>query len=466
MKKLGITTQLFLAFLALIVLVTLAMGLAARVSFTRGFLGYLNEQGLERVEQLLPAVTQAYRTHRNWDFVRERPRAWFEILRPGPRPPADSEAPREIPEPDLIGVNLRLGLLDAERKVIIGPPRISDFSAAAMRPIVVDERTVGYLAILPFQQATPGAAQRFLEGQVNATWAIGAVSIALAAMVAMVLARLLFAPLKRIAAATHSLAAGDYATRVSIDARDEIGRLGEDFNRLAVTLEKNEQVRRGMMADVSHELLTPLAILSGELDAIEDGVRGFSPATLRSLQVEVDGLSQLVRDLHDLSLSDLGALTYRMTDCDVAEILHAALHAFGSRFAELNIALETQLPDAPVMTLADEGRLRQLFNNLLENMLRYTDRDGTARIVCRVDGERIVVEFQDSKPGVPDELLPRLFERLYRVESSRNRAKGGAGLGLAICKNIVEAHQGRLSASHSPLGGLCITVELPATPTA
>src|SRR3954465_1408237 len=227
--KPGITAKLFIAVLATGILITLAMGVAAHISFTRGFLGYLNEQGVERAESLLPALTTAYKEHGNWDFLRRNPRAWFELIRSArAAQPDDTMPPGNLPEPDLTGVNLRVTLLDADRRVVIGQPNVG--SDAPLRALQVHGRTVGWLAVLPFQRATASAGVRFQERQLRAIWIIGALSVLLAAVVATWLARKLLAPVKRIAGATHRLAAGDYATRVAVTSRDEIGALAEDFN--------------------------------------------------------------------------------------------------------------------------------------------------------------------------------------------------------------------------------------------
>jgi two-component system sensor histidine kinase BaeS len=273
---------------------------------------------------------------------------------------------------------------------------------------------------------------------------------------------MVLAPVKRIAASTHRLATGDYTTRVPASSNDELGRLAEDFNQLALALAKNEQLRRGFMADVSHELRTPLSVLKGELEAIEDGIRPMSLATVQSLQGEVATLGKLVNDLYELSLSDVGALSYRKTRIDVFEVLRSTLPAFRERFAEKSIGLELQLQDEDeAFCHADPDRLRQLFNNVFENAVRYTDAGGKLVVSGFEDGRMLRLDFHDTKPGVPKEVLPHLFERFYRVESSRNRATGGAGLGLAISRNIVEAHQGSITADASPLGGLWISVSIP-----
>jgi two-component system sensor histidine kinase BaeS len=178
------------------------------------------------------------------------------------------------------------------------------------------------------------------------------------------------------------------------------------------------------------------------------------------LQAEVGTLTKLVDDLHQLSMSDEGALAYQKAPVDVINILEVASGAFRERFASRNLKIELDLPDHAVV-FGDRDRLMQLFNNLLENSLRYTDSGGALRISGKQEDNRFALTFADTAPGVTDLQLTRLFERFYRTEGSRNRASGGSGLGLAICANIVAAHGGSLRAAHSPFGGVSITVELP-----
>ena len=267
--------------------------------------------------------------------------------------------------------------------------------------------------------------------------------------------------MRGIAASTRRLANGDYGSRVDVATRDEIGRLGEDFNRLALTLERNEQLRRAFIADVSHELRTPLSLLRAELEAIEDGVRPLTQSSVKSLQGEVATLSKLVADLYDLSLADVGALAYRMVAVDLVDVLDLAAAAYRGRLQTRGIVLDGPASQRPIMISADESRLRQLFANLLENCQRYVDENGRVCITVSVDGALATVDIDDSGPGVPQDFRHQLFDRFFRMEASRNRASGGAGLGLAICRNIVEAHRGRIEAQAAPLGGLRIRVELP-----
>lgn len=477
--KLGITTKAFLAVLLVALAVLLAMGVAGRWSFTRGFVGYVDELAVQRVDDVLPKFVHAYAREGSWDFLRNNRRVWFHLTRPrmGDEEPGnwrDDKGPRDggregakgmalesPPESDLTGAVFRISLVDAEQRFVMGNPRVTDDLDAVRRPVVVDGRTVGWLVMGPFQSVSNTGAQRFYDEQLYATLLVGGIAALVAVAVSLWIARTLVAPIKQVAAATHRLAAGDYAERVAPSSRDEVGQLARDFNSLARTLEANERMRRDFMADVSHELRTPLAVLRGELEAMEDGVRRLDAEALQSLKAEVMTLTRLVNDLNELALADVGALVYRKQPVAVAEVLERTVGAYRDRLAGAGLALQFELTPGLRMA-ADEARLAQLFRNLVENTLRYTDPGGSLKIVTRREDDALCIDFLDSAPGVPDTLLPRLFERFFRGEASRNRATGGSGLGLAICRSIVEAHDGTISAHSSPLGGVWVALRFPA----
>jgi two-component system, OmpR family, sensor histidine kinase BaeS len=510
----GLTAKLFLAMLAVAVFAVLAMGIAARLSFDRGFLGYLSEQETARMQSVASSLASAYKEHGSWQFLRDNPRAWFEVMRslgapgpfgdhapappggnpdhdadmpppdpshppppdnPPPLPPQDQPPPfghpdhpphingpgSPMPFSDFTGTGTRFALLDDEGRFLFGNPAMATSAHTVKFAVTVHGRTVGTLLMLPFREVTEVGDVRFQRGQYRASWMIGLAALLLAALLAIWLARTLLTPVHRIAKATHTLAKGDYSARVATQSQDELGQLARDFNRLAVVLERNESMRREFVADVSHELRTPLAIIRGELEALEDGVRRFDNDALKSLQMEVATLNKLIDDLYQLSLADLGSMAYRKIDLDLGKLLADTVEAFQERFRKAGMACELHLPDSPVTMHADEGRLHQLFVNLIENSLRYTDVGGRLCISCTTARDSINIDLKDSAPGVDEQHLPRLFERFYRVESSRNRLSGGAGLGLAICRTIVEAHGGRIEAKPSPLGGLWMSVHLP-----
>jgi two-component system sensor histidine kinase BaeS len=462
---LNLATRLFAAVLSTAVVVAVAMGVGAHVNLNRDFLGYLNEQAVNRLDLAVPGVTAGYRQHGSWDFLHERPELWYRLLRPLPEddqvPLAERPPASQTPPAELTGASRRFTLLDSNRRRIVG--FATPAGDAVERGIVVDGLTVGWLVLTPFESASSGAEKRFADAQARTGWLVGGGAVLLAAAVAFWASRRLLRPVRQVAEATHQLAAGHYDTRVPERAvDDEIGRLAHDFNQLALSLQRNEAMRREFMADVSHELRTPLGVLHGELEALEDGVRPLDLQALRSLKTEVATLHKLVDDLYELSLADVGALSYRKAELDLRAVIDETAGAFNERLRSSGLALQLDLPAEPLLTFGDARRLRQLFANLFENSCRYTNAGGALRLQARREGQQTLIDLHDSAPGVRDEQLPRLFERFFRAEASRSRRSGGAGLGLSICERIVQAHEGRIEARPSPMGGLWLRVELPA----
>src|SRR5882762_9665842 len=359
--KPGITLKLFLAILAASAAAAAAMAIATRLSFESGFLGYLNQVEAQRLDTLTATLAAEYRRHGDWSFVRDN----YARLR-------ELAAPAQPIQ--------RLTLLDEARRRVVGNPELRE--DAAVRPVIVDDRIVGWIGQAPFRRLSSAAELSFQQEQLHAAWIIAGLALALAACVAIGLARAFLLPLKRLADATHRLSAGAYETRVEVRSGDELGRLAEDFNRLAQALQRNEQLRRRFMADVSHELRTPLAIVKGELEAIEDGVRPLSRESLASLNHEVAALGKLVDDLYQLALTDVGALAYRKEPVEVAEVLEQATEPFASRLAERGLSFQKQFT-SDLKVMADADRLAQAFRNLLENSARYTDAGGKVRVTAR-----------------------------------------------------------------------------------
>ncbi len=463
----SITFKLFLAILATCIVVALAMGMAVRYSFDSGFDDYIRERENQRLDSLAQALAVDYAEAGGWGFLAGSGDRWGRSLRlsrygrPGGEHEHERDRERDRDGGPPPGPPLRVTLLDADGGWLAGP-RVRPGAELMRHPVTVEGRSVGWLlspAPMPMV-VNDEIDRRFQARQLRATWVIVGLSVLLAALVSLLLARLLLVPVRRLALATRRLADGDFDIRVRVGAPDELGRLARDFNRLAHSLARNARLRRELMADVSHELRTPLAVLRGEIEALQDGLRVPDEAALASLAHEIGRLNRLVDDLHELSLADAGALDYRMQPLDLSALAARALDAVRERYARAGLALDQDIE--PGLRLSgDERRLEQLLANLLENSLRYTDSPGRVRLrLGRRDG-RIVLELADTAPAVAPDQLPRLFDRLYRVESSRSRLHGGSGLGLAICRSIVQAHGGGISAAPSDLGGLAIRVEWP-----
>ncbi len=463
LARITVSTRLFIAVLAVSAAAVIAAGIGSHHSFKHGFVGYLNQLAVDGMNQALPRLTVAYQERGSWDFLREQPRLWIRVMLRGLSPDLrDDTAP---PESDLTGAFLRMTLLDADRRFVIGYHG-SDEGDRIELPVKFGEQTVGWLTLMPFQNVTEMGAKRFAADQLSAHRLIVLLVILFAGLIAWWVSHAVMGPIRQVARATHELAGGNYARRVPEFGKDEVGQLAHDFNHLAATLERNEAMRREFMADIAHELRTPLGILHGELEALEDGIRPFGREALSSLQSEVAQLSKLVTDLNDLALTDVAALAYRKEDMDLMRCVAEVLERIAPRLAQCQLQLQCVLPEQPLPVFADAGRIRQLLHNLLENCCRYTDPGGMVRIQLSVNARRqAVLSCEDSAPGVAVAVLPRLFDRFYRAELSRNRASGGSGLGLAICRNIVLAHDGEIEAAAAELGGIAITIRLPLAPS-
>ncbi len=473
--RLRIQTKLFLTMLAAVSAVVVAMFLVTRWNFNRGFSRYVHAVDLARLDALAGNLEEAYAQEGSWRFVRDDPARWRRMLlesvpeslrdfrregRPGRGARRMREGPGPGPPPRGGFFGRRVVLLDRDRHRVLGPPGLAE--RAELKPLRSGGRTVGYLGLLPPTALADIRQSRFVREQRHSFAVIALGMVLLAALLSVPLARRMVRRIRGLAAATHRLASGEYGTRVPVESSDELGRLARDFNDLALTLEKNEQARRQWIADISHELRTPLSVLRGEIEALQDGVREITPKTVAALHGEVMRLTRIVSDLYELSLSDMGALTYRKDRVDLAAVLRLAAEQYRPEFEEAGIALALDSPPGrEVPVFGDAERLHQLFANLLENSRRYTDAGGSLRVRIGRIGDRVRVDFEDSAPGVPDAERARLFERFYRVERSRSRSTGGVGLGLAICRNIVEAHGGTIEALASPSGGLWVKVELP-----
>ncbi|PHS16428.1 MAG: hypothetical protein COA86_12405 [Kangiella sp.] len=353
-------------------------------------------------------------------------------------------------------------LLNRDKRVIIGPPDANKQKVNWL-DLKSNNEIVGYLGYRRTDEVTSDLDQLFIDKlKGNLSWSFLLV-VFVSALVTVELARRFVKPIIKLRKATKLIASGDYSTQLDVKSKDEFGDLSKDFNRLSQTLKNNLSARQQWIADISHELRTPVAILRAELEAVQDGIRPLSMDTVESLHQEILRLTRLINDLHELSLSDSGALAYQFKEVEISSLIEDVISKEQPLINQSHFS--TKLMNASVVknsrVFADADRLIQLFANLLNNSLVYSDKGGKIEIAFKISDQQIIIEWKDSEPAVTDQQLEKLFERLYRVEGSRNRNSGGSGLGLSICKNIVEAHHGSISAQHSNLGGVQFTICLP-----
>ena len=263
------------------------------------------------------------------------------------------------------------------------------------------------------------------------------------------------APIGDVMEAADRVAAGDYAVRVSNPARGEIGRLVHSFNEMAARLETNETQRRHLLADVTHELRTPLAVIRGNLEGILDGVYPADEAHLGPILDETTTMARLLDDLSTLSLAEAGALRLHREPTAAAALIEDVVAAFAPRAAEAGVSLSGEAAPLPDLD-ADPVRIRQVLENLVANALRHTPRGGGVRITARLDRRAALFAVADTGTGIAPEMLPRVFDRFAKSADS-----GGSGLGLAIAKSLVEAHGGAIHADSPPGKGTTVRFTIP-----
>ena len=289
----------------------------------------------------------------------------------------------------------------------------------------------------------------------------GLIAVVVALILTFVLSRRILSPVKALTKASRKLGKGDFSQRVNVDDRGEVGELAESFNTMAGDLEHNEQLRRNMVADVAHELRTPLSNLNGYLEAITDGVIKPDAETIHSLSEEGATLSRLINDLQELSLADAGELklTYQLDD--IPKLIKEAVAAVRTRANAKKIELTTDLAAGLPRVNIDSQRIKQVLNNLLANAVAHTERKGSITVTTQLKADEIITTVADTGEGISAEDLPNIFERFYRVDKSRARSTGGSGLGLTIAKRLVEAHGGRIWAESEPGQGSTFSFTLP-----
>lgn len=351
-------------------------------------------------------------------------------------------------------------LLDLHERVVFplsAPPAPSD---SERLPVQWQGQLLGH-AVMPRRAPQQQAAEQAFEMQQNRAYRWAAVlALAAAAVFAALLAAWLARRIQRIERGTRAFADRNFSVRVADTGSDEISRLAHEVNRMGDALASHERRQKQWLADVAHELRTPLAVLRGELEALLEGVRSAGPDALHSLQEEVARLNRLVEDLNLLSLAESGGLRLHLAEGDLRDLIDEVQERFDSVLSAAGFSLQVQLPDHAAVAHFDQQRLEQVLGNLISNCLRYA-QPGPASLILEPDAQVHRIVLRDSGPGVEAQRRQQLFDRFYQVDGARSRPqRGSSGLGLAICRSIVEAHRGHIWAEDAD-GGLAIVIELP-----
>ena len=349
--------------------------------------------------------------------------------------------------------------------------RVPENLLAENTPLEVDGVFIGTILANPLPFDLTPEERAYLEQTNEALTfaAFGAILFAL--IVGFLLARTLTRPLRALTVATEKMAGGDLNQRVEVTSNDEIGELGNSFNRMSQQVSRANQLRKQMTADIAHDLRTPLTVIAGYVESIRDGDLSPSPERLEIIYTEIQRLQSLVEDLRLLALTDAGELRLNLQDLNVTDLLEGAATSFKLSAQQKGINLSVDVAEGLPAVRADEGRLNRVLGNLVGNALRHTGEGG--RVVLRADptpgpspkgeGGNILITVTDTGEGISTADLPHIFDRLYRADKSRTEADGASsGLGLAIAKALVEAHGGRIWAESKTGIGATIFLSLQA----
>jgi two-component system, OmpR family, sensor histidine kinase BaeS len=379
---------------------------------------------------------------------------------PEDSPPRDDGPPRRKGRPENFGARVALFSLDGRQ---IDGFQMPLRAKTIEQPVIIDAKPVA-IAKVQLIEVPEGVEARFLKGQTNALLATSFVLVLLSALASWWIARLWARPLNAMQLATARIAEGEFSVRMPVVGLREVSATTENINHMANALERLENARRTWLAEISHELRTPVTIMRGELESLIDGVRTPSPGAVVSLHEEVLALTRLIDDLHLIALGDSGRLPCSFENVAIGPIVESACRRFQPQAQAKGLNLQFQLSGlADYSVSTDPHRLGQVLANILSNSVRYTNSPGQVVVSLSRARDDIEIYIQDSPPHVDNDALESMFDSFRRLDPSRNKDSGGSGLGLAVSRTIIGALGGTISASHSKIGGVCITIALPAT---
>jgi signal transduction histidine kinase len=464
---------------ALVLMVLLSVALVAGLTYmgmTREFRHYVSRGSSIYADRLENGLARFYAREGSWDGVQQV----MEMLM-------------------IAGGNSRLVLADGSGTVVgdtgdawLGWD-VGELGLDAAMSIAVGGEEVGELyLVLPAETVTgrgfrrgmtgihlPGAGdavqtdaleQDFLSSVNRSLWLAILIAAGVAVILGLALTRRITRPLQALAAGARHIARGELGHRVEVSSRDEVGELAESFNAMARSLDENEQARRRLMADIAHELATPLTVIEGTVDGILDGVFQPDAEHLGSVKEQTALLTRLISDLRDISLAESGQLKLERAPTDLVELVRRKVSQAELAAGDKDIRLEFEAALGLPVVNVDAGRMEQVVANLIANAVRHTPSGGSITVSARtaggdaarqVDGPSLLLSVADTGEGIAPEHLPHVFERFYRAEGARSRAGGGAGLGLAIVKQMVQAHGGRVWVDSQPGRGSTFYVALP-----
>ncbi|TCS82475.1 ATP-binding protein [Tepidibacillus fermentans] len=455
-------TKLIIAFSSIVVIMALLQSIFFQNRIQNVFENYVRQNESERIETWKEILTEYYQFYGKWDDIQQVLVNNKNLVqnRKGPMWKNNQTIPR-MAELQLIVADKNgkvIGDSDEEwighnSKEISGIHEDLLLNGQKIGELIIErDKSIGILSL----------EQQFLNSMNNSLLFGTAIAVVVAVLFGIVFANKLTKPLESLMIGIRHLAKGDTSYRVTVNTKDEFHQLSKAFNEMSAKLEHNEEVRKQLVADVAHELRTPLSILRGQLESIQEGAIQPTPEVILQLNDEVLRLTRLVNDLQQLSLAEAGQLVLNKKRVNIKQMIQKIMFHFEWLAEEKEIQLQL-IGDEEIMIEVDPDRFTQVIVNLLGNALRHTPNHGKVTIEIKKEEQpqRVMISLKDSGPGIDEEYLPYIFERFYRTDSSRSRDQGGTGLGLSIAKGFVEAHGGRINVESKKGEGTTFLIQLP-----
>jgi len=448
---------------ALLLIVVVSVGLMAyltNLSTTREFQQYVSRGNMMYTQSLADNLGDLYAEGNNWNNLQDR----LESL--------------SLPTSQRVIVTDSSGVVIGDTAGEWLGRKSEDIGLSNGTSITASGQTVGSVYLLTSSDMSMGrghmggrssqttpvtvtAEYEFLDQVNTSLWQVGLIAAAVALVIGLVLTRQITRPVRALISGARHLTRGELSYRVKVKSRDEIGELADSFNAMASSLERGEQSRQQLTADIAHELRTPLTVIEGTVDGIIDGVFKPDKEHLFSIKEQATLLTHLIGDLRDISLAESGQLKLNLTSTDMVELVRRVVSNYEVTASGKNVRIKlqevTQVPDIRI----DPVRIEQVISNLLTNSIRYTPSDGNITVSVKSEEASLVISVADTGEGIAPEDLPHVFERFYRSGSSRARKEGGTGLGLAVVKQMVEAHGGKVRVESKMGTGSVFSIFLP-----
>lgn len=460
--RIGLFGRIMLAFLVVIVAGGLLATWLARRTVASQFTVYTTTGGHRLAQGLAPDLAAYYAERGSWEGV-------IEVLGSSGGHGMMGDMGMGSGGPMWSMMGYRVLVSDADGRVVAdtgGDMTGTQVDASVLREngtfITDGEEVIGAVLVTADVQAEEQG-ERFLDVLNQAILSSVLLAGALALLFGGLIVWSVVRPLKSLTMAASAVAAGDLSQRVSVSSGDEISDLADAFNRMAAQLDRAETLRQQLTADIAHELRTPITVIQGNVEALQDGIFPLTQEALEPILDKTLLLRRLVEDLRQLALAESGQLSLIPEPLDLGHLAGQTLDAFHLPAEARGVELSLELADDLPLVRADRQRVQQVLDNLLSNALRYTPDGGRITVALERENESVQVSVTDTGPGIPAEALPNVFERFYRADQSRERLSdgGGSGLGLAVARSIVEAHSGRIGVQSPPGQGATFWFSLP-----